>query len=148
MYRQTLQRLSYRHIGLLNELNDLKLFGGGISHVPSSPFPSTLFFSARFSIITRAGISFSCEDFERSDLTSTEVVSRAVLPDRRFLPASKKLLRPPVVQFLADAFLSAQPSDALLTTQAFQPNPDLLLRRILSACRSANFSSRFLCAVL
>ena len=45
---------------------------------------------------------------------------------------------PAVTEMLIDPFLAAQLSDAVLTTQASQDDPDFLLRRILSTRSTAN----------
>jgi len=55
-----------------------------------------------------------------------------------FLTRLQKLLRPTVIQVLIDPFLAAQLSDAVLATQAFQHDADLLFSGMMPACGSAN----------
>src|SRR5262249_41252276 len=50
----------------------------------------------------------------------------------------QELLRPTVVQVLIDPFLAAQLSNAVLATQAFQHDADLLFSGMMPACGSAN----------
>src|SRR5690606_36393068 len=76
----------------LDRSDDLELFGCGVPHSPSSPSAITLFLSRRFSRVTSARASWSCRALARSDLTSSEVASRAVWPASRFLPASRNSL--------------------------------------------------------
>src|SRR5262249_35838266 len=76
----------------LDGADDFQLLGGGISHSPSSPSASTLFFRSLFSRVTSASASLSCRASVRSGLTSSEVASRAVSPASRFLPASRNSL--------------------------------------------------------
>src|SRR3954467_3310118 len=84
------QRPSHRQGRLLDELDDLKLLGGGVLHVASSPSAVTLFLSRRFSRVSSATTSFSALASRRRSLTSSEVAARAVSPASRFLPASRK----------------------------------------------------------
>src|SRR5215470_10091177 len=55
-----------------------------------------------------------------------------------FLARLQELLRPTVVQVLIDPFLAAQLSNAVLATQAFQHDADLLFSGMMPACGSAN----------
>src|SRR5262249_40503047 len=55
-----------------------------------------------------------------------------------FLARLQKLLRPTVIQVLIDPFLAAQLSNAVLATQAFQHDADLLFSGMMPACGSAN----------
>src|SRR5262249_39897535 len=55
-----------------------------------------------------------------------------------FLARLQELLRPTVVQVLIDPFLAAQLSNAVLATQAFQHDTDLLFSGMMPACGSAN----------
>src|SRR5215471_58934 len=55
-----------------------------------------------------------------------------------FLARLQELLRPTVVQVLIDPFLTAQLSNAVLATQAFQHDADLLFSGMMPACGSAN----------
>src|SRR5262249_40530039 len=55
-----------------------------------------------------------------------------------FLSRLQELLRPTVVQVLIDPFLAAQLSNAVLATQAFQHDADLLFSGMMPACGSAN----------
>src|SRR5262249_39309660 len=50
----------------------------------------------------------------------------------------QELLRPTVVQVLIDPFLAAELSNAVLATQAFQHDTDLLFSGMMPACGSAN----------
>ena len=75
-------------MGLLDELDDLQLLCGRISHSPSSPSPVTLFLRTRFSRVRSATTSLSAMASRRRSLTSSEVAARAVSPARRFFPAS------------------------------------------------------------
>src|ERR1700745_1995330 len=73
---------------LFHQFDDLELLGCRVPHEVSSPSPSTLFLSRRFSIKTSASVSLSWRASALSSLTSPEVASRAVSPASRFLPAS------------------------------------------------------------
>src|SRR5215831_3312021 len=55
-----------------------------------------------------------------------------------FLARLQELLRPTVVKVLIDPFLAAQLSNAVLPTQAFQHDADLLFSGMMPACASAN----------
>src|SRR5262245_36968679 len=55
-----------------------------------------------------------------------------------FLARLQELLRPTVVQVLIDPFLAAELSNAVLATQAFQHDTDLLFSGMMPACGSAN----------
>src|SRR5262249_7690360 len=59
----------------------------------------------------------------------------------------QELLRPTVVQVLIDPFLAAQLSNAVLATQAFQHDADLLFSGWMPACGSANIPD-CLCSAL
>src|SRR5262245_2754470 len=54
-----------------------------------------------------------------------------------FLARLQELLRPTVVPVLIDPFLAAQLSNAVLATQAFQHDADLLFSGMMPACGSA-----------
>jgi hypothetical protein len=82
-----------------------------------------------------------------SSLTSSEVASREVSPASPFLPASRNSFDDRILQVLIDAFLAAQLGDADLTAKAFQNNSDLLLGRMIPACRSTNIPDRLLSAL-
>src|SRR5690606_10551404 len=86
---QLFQRLPGWQMRLLDKPDDLKLFGGGISHSSSPPSPIMLFLSRRFSRVTSASASFRSRLSRRSAFTSSLVAERAVSPARRFLPASR-----------------------------------------------------------
>src|SRR6185312_1785456 len=73
-----LQRPPNRQMGLLDELDDLQLLCGRISHSPSSPSPVTLFLRTRFSRVRSATTSLSAMASRRRSLTSSEVAARAV----------------------------------------------------------------------
>src|ERR1035437_7547086 len=49
----------HRQRRLLDQPDDLQLLGGRVPHISASPFPSTLFLSTRFSIISSASSSLS-----------------------------------------------------------------------------------------
>src|SRR3954470_8611418 len=85
-----LQRPPNRQMGLLDELDDLQLLCGRISHSPSPPSPVTLFLRTRFSRVRSATTSLSAMASRRRSLPSSEVAARAVSPARRFFPASRK----------------------------------------------------------
>jgi hypothetical protein len=54
------------------------------------------------------------------------------------LSSLHELLRPSVIQALRDAFLAAQLGDTIITAQAFQHDPDLVLSRKMPPCCTAN----------
>src|SRR5262249_61477903 len=64
-----------------------------------------------------------------------------------FLARLQELLRPTVVQVLIDPFLAAQLSNAVLATQAFQHDADLLFSGMMPACGSANIPDCLLSAL-
>src|SRR5690606_23452859 len=78
-----------RKVRLLNDPDDLKLLGGGISHSSSPPSAIMLFLSRRFSRVRSASASFRSRLSRRSAFTSSLVAERAVSPASRFLPASR-----------------------------------------------------------
>src|SRR3982074_3852020 len=84
------QRPPHRQDRLLDQPDDLKLLGGGVPHVASSPSAVTLFLSRRFSKVSSATTSFSALVSRRRSLTSSDVAARAVSPASRFFPASTK----------------------------------------------------------
>src|SRR6185437_6818117 len=78
-----------RQMRLLDQLDNLCLFGCRISHASSSPSPFRLFLSRRFSRVRSATTSFKAVDARRRSFTSLEVAARAVSPANRRLPASR-----------------------------------------------------------
>src|SRR5918997_1227455 len=86
------QGLTDGQMGLLDQADDLDLLGSRIPHAPSSPSPIMLFLSRRFSRVRSATTSLRAVASRRRPFTSSEVASRAVSPDSRFLPASRKSL--------------------------------------------------------
>src|SRR5829696_10191681 len=87
---ELLQGSANRQVGLLDQADDLGLFGCGVSHAASPPSPIMLFLSRRFSRVRSATTSFKAEASRRSSFTSSGVAARAVSPASRFLPASRK----------------------------------------------------------
>src|SRR5665213_4050142 len=89
------QRALGRQVRLLDQLDDLGLFGGRISHASSSPSPFMLFLSRRFSRVRSATTSFKADVSRRRSFTSPDVAARAVSPANRRLPASRNSLDQP-----------------------------------------------------
>src|SRR5205823_5327174 len=87
---ELLQGSANRQVGLLDQADDLGLFGCGVSHAASPPSPIMLFLSRRFSRVRSATTSFKAEASRRRSFTSSDVAARAVSPASRFLPASRK----------------------------------------------------------
>jgi hypothetical protein len=77
------QGVAHRQRRPLDQLDDLQLLGGGVSHASSSPAPIAVFFSNWFSSVSSATTSLSALASRRSSLTSSEVAARAVSPARR-----------------------------------------------------------------
>src|SRR6476661_2830314 len=119
-----LQRPPNRQMGLLEELDDLQLLCGRISHSSSSPSPVTLFLRTRFSRVRSATTSLSAMASRRRSLTSSEVAARAVSP-ATLLSSLKEVLRPAIVQVLRDPLAATQLGNTVLAAQAFQNDPDL-----------------------
>src|SRR5271165_3354016 len=92
---EVVQRALGRQMRLLDQLDDLGLLGGGISHASSSPSPLMLFLSRRFSRVRSATTSFKAMASRRRSFTSPEVAARAVSPANRRLPASRNSLDQP-----------------------------------------------------
>jgi hypothetical protein len=66
-----------------------------------------------------------------------------------FLPCFEKVLAPSVVEVRGDAFSSAQIGDALLASQSFENNADLILRGELPSGSTADLSDcGFTCLLL
>src|SRR6185312_5193825 len=86
---ELVQRALGRQMGLLDQLDDLGLFGRRIPHASSSPSPFMLFLSRRFSRVRSATTSFKAAVSRRRSFTSPEVAARAVSPASRRLPASR-----------------------------------------------------------
>src|ERR1019366_3711051 len=78
-----------RQMGLLNQPDDLQLFGSWIPHSSLSPSAIMLFLSRRNSRACSATTSFSARASRRRSLTSPLVAARAVSPAKRRLPASR-----------------------------------------------------------
>src|SRR6202011_61479 len=87
---ELLQRPARRQMGLLNQPDDLQLFGSWIPHSSLSPSAIMLFLTRRNSRACSATTSFSARASRRRSLTSPLVAARAVSPARRRLPASRK----------------------------------------------------------
>src|SRR3954466_8746252 len=87
---ELLQGSANRQVGLLDQADDLGLFGCGVSHAASPPSPIMLFLSRRFSRVRSATTSFKAEASRRRSFTSSDVAARAVSRGSRFLPASRK----------------------------------------------------------
>src|SRR5437763_1949946 len=87
---ELLQGSANRQVGLLDQADDLGLFGCGVSHAASPPSPIMLFLSRRFSRVRSATTSFKAEASRHRSFTSSDVAARAVSPASRFLPASRK----------------------------------------------------------
>src|SRR3954464_5808655 len=86
---ELLQRVARRQMRLLDELDDLQLLGGGISHSSSPPSAIMLVFRIRSSRACSATTSLRSPACLRSAFTSSLVAARAVSPASRFLPASR-----------------------------------------------------------
>src|SRR3954471_2954657 len=99
---------------LLDQPDDLQLFGSRISHSSSAPSAIMLFLSRRNSRACSATTSFSAWASRRRSLTSP--------------------LAP------GDALTSAQLRDPVLAAKPIQHDADFLLARILLARRPANVS--------
>src|SRR5271170_1565228 len=84
-----LQRPSRRQVGLLDQADDLELFGSRNSHSSSPPSPIMLFLSSRNSSACSATTSFNSWAWRLRSLTSLLVAARAVSPANRRLPASR-----------------------------------------------------------
>src|SRR3954469_20335945 len=124
---------------LLDQPDDLQLFGSRISHSSSAPSAIMLFLSRRNSRACSATTSFSAWACRRRSVTSPLVAARAVSPARRRLPASRNSFDG-VIQALGNPFASAQLRNAVLAAKAIENDADFLLGRILPARRSANVS--------
>jgi hypothetical protein len=86
------QGVAYPQWGLLDQPDDLQLFGGAGSPYAVLPSPDRAFFQQ--SVLGRELSHHFLQRAasRRSALTSSEVAARAVSPARRFLPAFKKFL--------------------------------------------------------
>src|SRR5947209_15433535 len=110
---------------LLDEPDDLKLLGGGIPHVASSPS--------------------AVKDLRREASALKEVVAELTLENRllkksvrgrgpgriasqSLLPCLEKVFRPDVIEVLDDPLAAAELGDTVLAAQAFQYNADLVFR--------------------
>ena len=76
---------------------------------------------------------FPTQIFDLSRRRRTGRIARKPL-----LTSFKELLGPAVVQAMGDALAATQFRNAILTLQAVQHDPDLLLGRILFACRATD----------
>src|SRR5262245_65762246 len=92
---------------------------------------SRLFSSSRSFRRFTARLSLELVDLVRGRLTRR-------VAGEPFLARLQELLRPTVLQVLIDPFLAAQLSNAVLATQAFQYDADLLFSGMMPACGSAN----------
>src|SRR5262249_21536308 len=84
-----LQRSSGRQMRLLDQVDDLQLFGRGEPHVWSPPSAIMLFLSSRNSSACSATTSFKSCASRLSCLTSSVVAARAESPAGLRLPASR-----------------------------------------------------------
>src|SRR5664279_68974 len=110
---------------LLDQPDDLQLFGSGISH--SSPPPSAIMLEqAQFQsllgddLLQRPGFPAQVLDLA-AGRRARRVARKAKLA------SLQELLRPGIIQALGDAFTPAQLRDAVLPAQAVQNDADLLL---------------------
>src|SRR3546814_5321235 len=85
---ELVQRAFGGQVRLLDDPDDLELYGCGIPHSSSPPSAIMLFFSRRFSSVKSATHSFRTRASRRRSCTSPVVAARAVSPARRRLPAS------------------------------------------------------------
>src|SRR5258708_28270960 len=92
---------------LLDQMDDLGLLGGWISHASSSPSPLMLFLSKRFSRVRSATTSFKAVASRRRSFTSPDVAARAVSPAQPALARLDELLGPTVVHRRGAAFPAA-----------------------------------------
>jgi hypothetical protein len=101
------QRPPHRQGGLLDQPDDLKLLGGRVPHVASSPSAVTLFFEQTIfegqfghDFLQRAGLATQVLDLVRG--------------------GGQEVLRPAIVQVLRDPLAATQLGNAVLAAQAFQ----------------------------
>src|SRR4051812_23387029 len=87
---ELLQGSANRQVGLLDQADDLGLFGCGVSHAAFPPSPIMLFLSRRFSRVRAATTSFKAEASPPRAFPSSERAAPGVSPASRFLPASRK----------------------------------------------------------
>src|SRR5688500_8544526 len=83
------QRPPRRQVRLLNQADDLKFLGRGVSHSSSPPSAIMLFLRIRSASACSATTSLRSRASLRSTFTSSLVAARAVSPASRFLPASR-----------------------------------------------------------
>src|SRR5665213_2283113 len=74
------QRALGRQVRLLDQLDDLGLFGGRISHASSSPSPFMLFLSRRFSRVRSATTSFKADVSRRESPSLRRRLRRGTHP--------------------------------------------------------------------
>src|SRR5215471_6898657 len=134
---ELLQCAPDRQMRLLDQLDDLELLGGGVSHSPSPPSAIVLFLSSRNSRACSATTSFSSCASRRSSLTSSVVAALAVSPP---LAGLEEFLRPAVIEAFGDPLAPAQFGNAVFAAKSIEYDPNLILSRIVFARRSPNLS--------
>ena len=112
-------------MGLLDELDDLQLLCGRISHSPSSRIPRHAFFENTVfqgqignHLLERHGLATQIVDLVRGGGPS-RIASQALLA------SLQEVFRPAIVQVLRDPLAATQLGNAVLAAQAFQHDPDL-----------------------
>lgn len=123
-----------RKVGLLDDADDLELFGSRVSHSRSPPTPVVFFLRIRFSRVRSATTSLRARDSARRSLTSVLVLAGGI-PGQAFLPGLEKLFRPAVIQALGNALSAAQLCNAVLAAKPGQDDTDFLFGAVnLARC--------------
>jgi hypothetical protein len=114
------QRPPHRQGGLLDQPDDLKLLGGRVPHVASSPSAVTLFFEQTIfegqfghDFLQRAGLATQVLDLVRGG-------GPGCIASQALLSSLQEVLRPAIVQVLRDPLAATQLGNAVLAAQAFQ----------------------------
>src|SRR6185437_12468015 len=122
-----------RQMRLLDQLDNLCLFGCRISHASSSPSPFRLFLSRRFSRVRSATTSFKAVDARTKILHLAGGRGAGRVARQPALAGIEELLRPAVIHRGSDTLAAAELGDILLAAQSLQHDADFLFRRILPA---------------
>ena len=122
---------------MLNQLDDFRLLGGGVSYSSSLPSTTMLFEQAAFQReISHQDIHVPHLTMKVHDLAAGRHLG--CVPRQALLPGHQELYRPAVVQALGNALLLAQLGDALLAAEPLQYDPDPLLGRMVLSGRPAD----------
>ena len=128
---------------LLDQPDDLQIFGSRIHSFFASPILNHVFLSSRNSRACSATTSFRAPGFPAQVLNLSAGCRTRRVARKPPLASLQELLRPDIIEALGDAFTPTQLRDAVVSTQAVQHNTDLLsAEKCLRVARRMSFTIR------